>query len=72
MKNKNCKNDAPGMKGCRSRNQPGPLRRKRSDTRVDTIEKQYGIDLGVRGDMQWGTYQDKFGINSLNDLITGA
>ena len=31
---KNCKNDAPGMKGCRSRNQDGQLRDKRDDTHM--------------------------------------
>ena len=65
-----CKNDAPGMNGCRGRNENGLLRQKRSDTKVETIEKQYNIDLGVRGDMQWGTYKDQTGIKSLNDLIT--
>jgi hypothetical protein len=63
------KHDAPGMKGQRSRNQDGELRQKRSDTKVETIEKQYGIDLHVRGDMQIGTYLDREGIPSLNDLV---
>lgn len=64
------KNDAPGMKGQRSRNDDGQLRQKRSDTHIGTIEKQYGIDLGVRSDMHLGTYLDKNNIASLNDLIT--
>ena len=71
MANSKCKNDAPGMKGCRSRNQSGLLRDKRDDTHIGTIEKQYGIDLDVRSDMQLGTYLEKHGIKSLNDLITG-
>lgn len=66
-----CKNDALGMQGCRSRNQNGLLRDKRNDTHIGTIEKQYGIDLGVRSDMQLGTYLEKHNIKSLNDLITG-
>jgi len=66
-----CKNDAPGMKGCRSRNNNGLLRDKRDDTHVSTIEKQYGIDLGARGDMHLGTYLNKRNIKSLNDLING-
>ncbi len=61
--------DALGMRGERSRNKDGQLRDKRDDTRIDTIEKQYGIDLGVRGDMQLGTYLEEKGIKSLNDLI---
>lgn len=43
--------DAPGMRGYRTRNNNGLLRDKRDDTRIGTIEKQYGIDLGVRSDM---------------------
>lgn len=63
------KNDAPGMKGERGRNENGHLRQKRSDTLIGTIEKQYGIDLGVRSDMELGTYLEKNDIESLNDLI---
>ena len=63
--------DAPGMRGNRSRTKSGPLREKRGDTQIKTIEKQYGIDLGVRGDMRWDTYKKRTGVKSLNDLITG-
>jgi len=63
--------DAPGMKGNRSRNQNGRLRDKRDDTHIDTIEKQYGIDLGVRSDMHLGNFLKQRKIKSLNDLITG-
>lgn len=63
--------DAPGMKGYRSRNQNGRLRDKRDDTHVGTIEKQYGIDLGVRSDMHLGNFLKQHKIKSLNDLITG-
>ena len=69
---KNCKNDAPGMRGCRSRNQRGPLREKRGDTHVETIEKIYGADFGVRGDMHLDTLLERRNKQSLNDLITGA
>lgn len=61
--------DAPGMAGYRSRNQSGPLRQKRSDTLVKTIEKQYKVDFKVRGDMQLGTLLRKTGEESLNDLL---
>ncbi|MCB9805584.1 hypothetical protein H6775_00310 [Candidatus Nomurabacteria bacterium] len=57
------------MKGCRSRNQNGLLRDKRNDTHIGTIEKQYGINLGVRSDMELGTYLKQNNIKSLNDLI---
>lgn len=63
--------DAPGMKGYRSRNPRGPLREKRGDTRIETIEKIYGIELDVRGDMHLDTYLEKHKIKSLNDLING-
>jgi len=63
--------DAPGMHGNRSRTKKGPLRDKRDDTHIGTIEKQYGLDLGVRSDMQLGTYLKKNNIKSLNDLVNG-
>ncbi len=64
-------NDAPGMRGYRSRNENGPLRAKRGDTLIGTIESRYGIDLGVRKDMRWDTYKQLTGVESINDLITG-
>lgn len=66
-----CNNDAPGMRGCRSRNESGPLRAKRGDTLIDTIEGLYNVDLGVRGDMHWDTFKRVTGVKSINDLITG-
>ncbi len=62
--------DALGMRGYRSRNKDGELRDKRDDTHMGTIEKQYGRDFNVRSDMQLGTFLEKHGIKSLNDLIT--
>lgn len=64
-------NDAPGMRGYRSRNQNGELRDKRNDTHMGTIEKTYGRDFGVRSDMHLGTFLKQSNIKSLNDLITG-
>ncbi len=61
--------DAPGMRGIRSRNQSGPLREKRGDTQIGTIEKKYGRDFGVRSDMHLDTLLEQQGIKSLNDLI---
>jgi len=65
------KNDAPGMRGYRSRNEDGHLRAKRGDTHTGTIERQYGVDLGVRSNMHLDTYLKRVGKDSLNDLITG-
>lgn len=61
--------DAPGMRGMRSRNKSGPLRDKRDDTHVGTIEKKYDRDFDVRSDMQLGTLLDQLGVASLNDLV---
>ena len=61
--------DAPGMKGNRSRNDSGQLRRKRADTHVGTIEDEYGVDFGVRSDMHLETLLRKEQADSLNDLL---
>lgn len=64
-------NDAPGMKGYRSRNEKGPLRAKLGDTQIGTIEKRYDLDLNVRSDMRLDTFLKQKDIKSLNDLING-
>lgn len=61
--------DAPGMKGERSRNKNGLLRDKRDDTQIGTIEKQYSRDFGVRSDMELGNFLKREGYKSLNDLL---
>lgn len=63
------KKDAPGMRGARTRNENGQLRRKRSDTHVGTIEEQYDVDLGSRSDKHLGTVLEEQGAKSLNDLL---
>lgn len=63
--------DAPGMKGYRTRNRDGELRDKRDDTHMGTIEEQYGKDFHVRKDMHLGAFLKEHKIKSLNDLITG-
>jgi hypothetical protein len=62
-------NDAPGMRGNRSRNVNGRLRDTRDDKHVGTLEKQYDRDFGVRDDMHVGTLLKKLGTSSVNDLI---
>lgn len=62
-------NDAPGMRGNRSRNENGELRQKRGDTHVGTIEKIYGVDLNVRSDMHLNTLLQREGVQSLHELI---
>lgn len=67
---KAAKNDAPGMRGNRSRNKTdGRLRQKRGNTRVDTIEKQYGIDTGMRGDAHLDTALKRHNVESLHELV---
>jgi hypothetical protein len=61
--------DAPGMRGERSRTLRGPLREKRGDTRVDTIEKKYDVDLGMRGDAHLDTALKHHNVDSLHELI---
>lgn len=61
--------DAPGMRGNRSRNADGELRRKRGDTHIETIENTYGVDLGVRGDMHLNTLLEREGVESLDELL---
>ena len=58
------------MKRARTkRTKRGAYPRKRSDTRIGTIEKKYGVDLGVRRDMKLGNYLKKKGYNSLADML---
>lgn len=63
-------NDDPAMRGCRSRNDGnGQLRKKRGDTHAETIERQYHVDLGVRGDTYLDTLRARAGANSVEDII---
>lgn len=45
------------------------IRTKRSDTKIGTVEKQYGKDFGVRSDKQLGNYLKEKGYNSLTELL---
>lgn len=63
------RHDDPEMRGQRARTERGPLREKRGDTRVDTIEQLYQVDFGVRGDMRLDTLLEKTGAKSLSDLL---
>lgn len=50
----------------------GNFRRKREDTKIGTIEKQYGVDLGARSDMQLGQYLKQKGLPSLTKALERA
>lgn len=53
----------------RTQSDKGQIRRKRGDTRIDTVEKDYGVDFGVRGDMQLSTYLKEEGHRSLSKAL---
>ena len=48
------------------------FRRKRSDTKIGTIEQQYGVDFGVRPDKKLGNYLKDKGYNSLSKALDRA
>jgi len=63
-------NDDPSMAGCRARNEGnGRLREKRGDTQAGTIEKEYGVDLGVRSDTRLDTLRERTGEDSVAGVI---
>lgn len=47
----------------------GPIRKKRSDTLVKTIEKKYGVDLEYRSDAKLHTVLKDSGAPSLSQLL---
>ena len=57
-----------GLDG-RMRDENGEIRQKRSDTKIGTIEREYGVDLGVRSDMQLGNYLEQHGFESLSEAL---
>lgn len=56
-------------KRCRDAN--GEIRHKRSDTRVETLRREYGDSFaqGIRSDAKLGTVLDRTGASSLSDLL---
>lgn len=61
-----------GMRGNRTRDEDGQLRRKRGDTLVGTIEQEYDVDLGVRSDMRLDTLRQRTGLDSIKDIVEKA
>ncbi|MDZ7611666.1 MAG: hypothetical protein U5L10_02790 [Candidatus Moranbacteria bacterium] len=53
----------------RDKKRDGQFVAKRYDTKISTIEKQYGIDLNVRGDKQLGNYLKEKGYPSLSQML---
>jgi len=58
------------MRGCRARHDgSGQHRLKRGDTLAATIEQEYGVDLGVRGDTRLDTLPRLTGEVSIEGVI---
>lgn len=55
----------------RMRDGDGEIRRKRSDTHVETLRKEYGPDFakGYRSDATLGTVMKREGVESLDQLL---
>jgi hypothetical protein len=59
----------PGLDG-RHRDNDGEIHRKRSDTLIKNLRKEYpGFAPEVRGDMKLGNYLDRKGYDSLTEAI---
>ncbi|MBI4136212.1 MAG: hypothetical protein HY481_01510 [Candidatus Vogelbacteria bacterium] len=56
----------------RKRNMKGQFVAKRFDTKIGTIEKKYGIDLGVRSDKKLGEFLKEKGYKSLAKMLQEA
>ena len=59
------------MTTSRTRTDEGKFVAKRYDTKISTIEKTYGIDLNVNGNMKLGNYLKEKGYPSLSKLLKG-
>jgi hypothetical protein len=55
----------------RMRDQNGEIRKKRSDTKVETLRKTYGDNFakGYRSDAKLGTVLDREGVETLDQLL---
>lgn len=55
----------------RMRDQDGEIRKKRSDTKVETLRETYGQDFakGYRSDAKLGTVLQKEGLETLDQLL---
>jgi hypothetical protein len=59
-----------GLDG-RQRDRDGEIRKKRSDTRVETLRHEYGESFarGYRADTTLGTVLKKEGVETLDELL---
>ena len=54
-----------GLDG-RMRDKDGEIREKRSDTKIETLKKDYPEFENVNGNMHLGTLKDKYDVESLD------
>lgn len=47
----------------------GQFQKKRGDTKIGTIEKEYGVDFGVRSDTKLSTFLEDSGVPSLSKAL---
>ena len=68
--NENMPKDAPKMRGYRMRDKmSGRLRKKRSDTKVRTLQKRYKRKLAKKSNLQLGTLLKRRHKKSLKKLL---
>jgi hypothetical protein len=56
----------------KQRNKNGQFRKKRGDTKMGSIENEYGVDFGVRSDKKLENYLDDEGLSSLSEAVKKA
>jgi hypothetical protein len=63
-------NKQPGLDG-RHRDQDGEIHKKRGDTQLGTLRKEYGEDLlkGTRSDTRLDTILEREGLETLGQLL---
>jgi hypothetical protein len=61
--------NAKNMPGHASRNKGGKLRKRRGDTQLKTLEKQYGVKFKERNDMRLDSFKEKHSIDSVNKAL---
>jgi|HubBroStandDraft_6_1064221.scaffolds.fasta_scaffold230561_2 hypothetical protein len=63
---------ATGMHTYRTRDDNGKLLQERGEALVGSIEREYGVDFGVRSEMRLDTLRDQTGLTSIEDLLRHA
>lgn len=61
--------NAKDLPGHAARIKSGRLRKIRVDTLMETLERRYDVDFPGRKDMEWGTFKEKYGVNSVKEAL---